>query len=186
VLFRAAIGLAVVAGAFVALVIVLAATGLLHLYRVPSSAMEPTLHCPQPASGCEGSAADRIVSLRWPGWSPARGDVVALHTPPLAAVRCGAGGVFVKRVIGLPGERWAERSGVVYIDGKRLEEPYVKPDRRDARTVGPVRIPSGRYFVEGDNRSSSCDSRAWGTVPRKSIVGKIVGTYWPPGRVTIR
>jgi signal peptidase I len=186
VLFRVAIGLAVVVGALIALVIVLTASGLLHLYRVPSSAMEPTLRCSEPYAGCEGSTEDRVLSLRWPGWSPARGDIVALHTPPLAALRCGAGGVFVKRVIGLPGERWAERAGVVYINGKRLDEPYVKPGRRDARTVGPLRIPSGRYFVEGDNRSSSCDSRAWGTVPRKSIVGKIVATYWPPSRVTIR
>ena len=184
--YRVPIGLAVFAGAVITLVIALIATGLLHLYRVPSSAMEPTLHCPQPDNGCEGSTPDRIVSLRWPGWSPGRGDIVAVRTPPLAVVRCGAGGIFVKRVIGLPGERWAERSGFVYIDGKRLGEPYVKPDRRDSRTVGPVRIPPGRYFVEGDNRNFSCDSRAWGTVARKSIVGKIVATYWPPGRVTIR
>ena len=98
-------------------------------------------------------------------------------------MRCGAGGTFVKRLIGLPGETWEERGGYVYINGKRLDEPYVLPRRRDARTIAPIKIPSGQYFMMGDNRSASCDSRAWGTVPRDDLIGKVFATYWPPGRI---
>ena len=58
-------------------------------------------------------------------WSPKRGDIIVFHTPPLASVRCGAGGTFVKRLIGLPGDTWEERDGYVYINGKRLNEPYI-------------------------------------------------------------
>ena len=157
-------------------------------YRIPSSSMEPTLHCARPGQGCEARLSDRVLANRfiYRLWSPKRGDIVVFHTPPLADVRCGAGGTFVKRLIGLPGETWEERAGYVYINGKRLDEPYVKPDRRDARTISPIKIRPGHYFMMGDNRSSSCDSRAWGTVPRGNLIGKVFATYWPPGRVTIR
>ncbi len=157
-------------------------------YRIPSSSMEPTLHCARPDTGCEARFSDRVLACRfcYRLWSPKRGDIVVFHTPPLADVRCGAGGTFVKRLIGLPGETWEERAGYVYINGKRLDEPYVKPDRRDARTISPIKIRPGHYFMMGDNRSSSCDSRAWGTVPRGNLIGKVFATYWPPGRVTIR
>jgi signal peptidase I len=157
-------------------------------YRIPSSSMEPTLHCARPDTGCEARFSDRVLACRfcYRLWSPKRDDIVVFHTPPLADVRCGAGGTFVKRLIGLPGETWEERSGYVYIDGKRLNEPYIKPDRRDARTISPIKIKPGNYFMMGDNRSSSCDSRAWGTVPRKNLIGKVFATYWPPSRVTIR
>ena len=157
-------------------------------YRIPSSSMEPTLHCARPDTGCEARFSDRVLACRfcYRLWSPKRGDIVVFHTPPLADVRCGAGGTFVKRLIGLPGETWEERAGYVYINGKRLDEPYVKPDRRDARTISPIKIRPGHYFMMGDNRSSSCDSRAWGTVPRGNLIGKVFTTYWPPGRVTIR
>jgi signal peptidase I len=92
----------------------------------------------------------------------------------------------VKRLIGLPGETWEERNGYVYIDGKKLDEPYVKPSRRDPRTIAPIKIAKDHYFMMGDNRSQSCDSRAWGTVPKKNLIGKVFATYWPPNRITIR
>ena len=157
-------------------------------YRIPSSSMEPTLHCARPGSECEARFSDRVLACRfcYRFWSPKRGDIVVFHTPPLADARCGAGGTFVKRLIGLPGDTWEERAGYVYIDGKRLDEPYIKPARRDARTITPIKIPPRHFFMMGDNRSSSCDSRAWGSVPRKNLIGKVFATYWPPSRITIR
>ncbi len=92
----------------------------------------------------------------------------------------------MKRLIGLPGDTWEERNGYVYIDGKRLNEPYIKPDRRDDRTIAPEVIPKEHYFMMGDNRQSSCDSRSWGTVPRKNLIGKVFATYWPPNRISIQ
>src|ERR687884_2273433 len=76
-----------------------------------------------------------------------RGDVVVFHAPPAAVRRCGAGGKLVKRVMGLPGETWSERDGFVYVDGKRLSEPYIRPRWRDRESRPPVRIPRGHYFV---------------------------------------
>jgi signal peptidase I len=157
-------------------------------YRIPSSSMEPTLHCARPGSECEARFSDRVLACRfcYRFWNPKRGDIIVFHTPPLAAVRCGAGGTFVKRLIGLPGELWEERGGYIYINGKRLNEPYIKAARRDSRTIAPIRIAPGNYFMMGDNRASSCDSRAWGTVPHQNLIGKVFATYWPPGRITIR
>jgi signal peptidase I len=142
-------------------------------YSVPSSSMEPTLHCARPGSECEGVTADGAVTQE-PVRDIKREDVVVFRTPALAEVRCGAGGTFIKRVIGLPGDRWEERSGFVYINGKKLDEPYVKTDRRDSRTIAPTAIPPASYFVMGDNRVSSCDSRAWGTVPAANLIGKVI------------
>jgi signal peptidase I len=157
-------------------------------YRIPSSSMEPTLHCARPGGECEAGFSDRVLACRfcYRFWSPKRRDIIVFHTPPLASVRCGAGGTFVKRLIGLPGEIWEERGGYVYINGKRLDEPYIKAARRDSRTISPIRIAPKHYFMMGDNRISSCDSRAWGTVPRGNLIGKVFATYWPPGRITIR
>lgn len=73
-------------------------------YSVPSSAMEPTLHCARPEQGCEAATADRIEAKE-PARDVKRGDVVVFETPPLTRARCGAGGIFVSRLIGLPGER---------------------------------------------------------------------------------
>jgi signal peptidase I len=157
-------------------------------YRIPSSSMEPTLHCARPGSECEARFSDRVLACRfcYRFWGPKRGEIVVFHTPPLAESRCGAGGTFVKRLIGLPGELWEERGGYVYINGKALNEPYIKAARRDSRTIAPIRIAPGHYFMMGDNRVSSCDSRAWGTVPHANLIGKVFATYWPPGRITIR
>src|SRR5438093_660339 len=102
-------------------------------YRIPSSSMEPTLHCARPATGCEAHWSDRVLANRliYHFRDPHRKEIIVFKTPPAAKLRCGAGGVFVKRLIGLPGEYLSERNGYVYINGKKLDEPYLKPDRRD-------------------------------------------------------
>jgi len=89
----------------------------------------------------------------------------------------------VKRIVGLPGEVVSERNGLVYVDGRKLAEPYVSPSRRDDRTAEWPRIAPDHYFVLGDNRSGSCDSRAWGTVPRENLIGPVFLTYWPLSRI---
>jgi signal peptidase I len=153
-------------------------------YKVPSSSMEPTLHCARPGVDCLATASDRIIARPYGTSRPHRGDIIALLTPPLASVRCGTApnATFIKRVIALPGERFEERDGYVYIDGKRLAETYVTAGRRDARTIGPATIPPGKYFIMGDARSSSCDSRAWGTLPARNVIGHALAIYWPATR----
>ena len=156
-------------------------------YRIPSPSMEPTLHCARSTIGCEGRYSDRVLACRlcYRFTSPKRGDIIVFQTPPLAAARCGTGGTYVKRLIGLPGETWEERGGYVFINGRRLNEPYVHADRRDDETIAPVKIAAGHYFMMGDNRTGSCDSRQWGTVPRANLIGKVIATYWPPWRMSI-
>ena len=161
-------------------------------YRIPSSSMETTLHCAKPAHGCEARFSDRVLANRfiYRFKDPERGDIVVFETPPAARMRCGAGGTFVKRLIGLPGERLELRSeqglSYVYINGKKLDEPYIGRNRRDARGPESFKIPQGQYFMMGDNRSQSCDSREWGTVPRENLIGKVFATYWPPNRISVR
>jgi signal peptidase I len=156
-------------------------------YRIPSSSMEPTLHCARPGSLCASRFSDRVLACRfcYRFHDPRRGDIVVFNVPPEAKQACGAGGVFVKRIIGLPGERWQEKDGYVYINGKRLVETYIKPERRDFNSWPSKRIPADNYFMMGDNRTSSCDSRRWGTVPRGNIIGKVFAIYWPPQRLRI-
>jgi signal peptidase I len=158
-------------------------------YRIPSSSMEPTLHCARPGNGCEARFSDRVLANRfiYHFRKPHRGDIIVFKTPPLAKERCGAGGTFVKRLVALPGETWQEKNGYVYIDGKKLIEPYVKSDRRDTGTSYPARqIPPGMYFMMGDNRTQSCDSREWGPVPRGNLIGEVFAVYWPPNRIGFR
>jgi signal peptidase I len=86
---------------------------------------------------------------------------------------------YIKRVIGIPGDVIAIQNGIVIVNDKRLEESYVPPEYRDQLSVLPQRIPQGEYFVLGDHRSSSNDSRMWGFVPRSYIYGKAVFVFWP-------
>jgi len=86
---------------------------------------------------------------------------------------------FIKRVVGLPGDEVEIRRGRVYINGKTLEEPYVPSQYIDTAAYGPVQIPRDEYFVMGDHRISSNDSRIFGPVPSAFIYGKAVFAYWP-------
>jgi signal peptidase I len=177
-----------------AVLIVLAVKAwIVNPYRIPSPSMETTLHCARPEPYCEAGSSDRVLANRfiYRFHSPRRGDIVVFHAPDAARREC-IGGIFVKRIIGLPGEAWSERNGVTYIDGRRLAEPYVAPSRRDGETktlrdIPPLgklrRIPAQMYLMEGDNRAHSCDSRVWGLVPRANIIGKVVLTYWPLNRL---
>ena len=110
---------------------------------------------------------------------PRRGEIVAFKIPPAAMVACGSGepATFIKRLIGLPGDRWREQDGFIYVNGKKLNEPYVEAWRRDRDTIPEKTVPKDQFVVLGDNRSPSCDSRRWGTVPRKNLVGRVVKIY---------
>jgi len=156
------------------------------IYRVPSSSMEPTLHCARPALGCLAAQVDQVAARPYGSDEPARGDIVVFRTPAAARLQCGAGGKFIKRVVGLPHERWSERNGDVYIDGRKLDEPYVGASRRDTKTFRGGPIPAGKYLLLGDNRASSCDSRYWGFVPRSSILGKVFEIKRGSKRIHIR
>jgi signal peptidase I len=158
-------------------------------YRIPSSSMEPTLHCARPGSGCMEQFSDRVLANRliYHFREPRRGEIVVFKTPRAAELACGGeGGTFVKRLIALPGERWREQDGDIYINDKKLDEPYIEPARRDALTSAEKLVPAGQYIMLGDNRSSSCDSRRWGAVPRENLVGPVFAVYWPPKRIGFR
>jgi signal peptidase I len=165
-------------------------------YRVPTSSMERTLNCARPGPGCLGSMSDRVLvnRLAYDFGSPQRGQIV-VFTSPARANLCewGDGGTtFVKRLIGLPGETVREdHHGFIWIrspDAKKwtkLPEPYLSRSARLADTTYFGRswhVPKGEYFMLGDNRPNSCDSRKWGSVPRSSLVGPVMFTYWPPTR----
>jgi signal peptidase I len=90
---------------------------------------------------------------------------------------------YIKRVIGLPGDTIAVQDGCVIVNGKRLVENYVPPEYRDDRPYPSTVVPPSEYFVLGDHRISSNDSRAWGFVPKNYIYGKAVFVFWPPDRI---
>jgi signal peptidase I len=168
----------------------------------PGSSLQPGQNPSQPStpssqvspSQCDGGSflgihfSDRVLvsRLSYDFGSPHRFDIVVFKPPKIAAKLCGGTfdtSVLIKRLIGLPGETVTEKHGFVYIDGKKLNEPYIKPNRRDDQT-GTWKVPKGHYFFMGDNRIGSCDSRRWGSVPRKDLIGPVFMTYWPPNRIS--
>lgn len=157
-------------------------------FRVPTSSMEPTLQCAKPGEGCTGSLNDRVIVAKivYRFRDPHRFEIAVFHAPPAAKARCDEGGTFLKRVIGLPGDQVSEKNGFFSVNGKKLNEPYISSYQRDSVTHTWPRDGKDRYFVMGDNRLASCDSRTWGTVPRSAFIGPVVATYWPPTRWTIR
>jgi signal peptidase I len=160
-------------------------------FEIPTPSMEPTLEIGQ-----------RILvnRLAYDFGAPQRGDIVVFHPP--ASLTCAvavpadepcprsgrvhAGDYYVKRVMGLPGERIAIRDGHPVIDGRELtREAYVAPCgmAAECNMERAVTIPKGEYFVMGDNRGDSDDSRIWGPIPESWIVGQVFASYWPPDRI---
>lgn len=164
-------------------------------YRIPSGSMLPTLRIGQRI------LVDRIST------SPGIGDIVVFHPPANYAAGCtdpaegqdqgGAGAepcgaaqarasnqTFVKRVVGIPGDRIAIRNGHVYRNGVRERDPYIYGCAGAAACDFPraITVPRGDYYMMGDNRGESDDSRFWGPVPRSWIIGKAFFSYWPPNR----
>ena len=113
-----------------------------------------------------------INALAYRFGEPRRGDIVAF------AHERGGPSVYLKRVIGLPGDRIAIARGTVLVNGSPLSEPYVRFD--DSRTFSDVTVPPGSYYVLGDNRPKSEDSRAWGFVPEDHLIGRAIFGVWPP------
>lgn len=132
-------------------------------FRVEGFSMEPTLHPGQYL------IVDK-VSYRL--HDPRRLDIIVFEFP--RAQRRD----FIKRLIGLPGETVELRGGVVYIEGRPLEEPYLQQPGQ--ASFGPVQVGPGEYFVLGDNRPNSSDSRTWGMLSRQDIIGRAWLSYWPP------
>jgi signal peptidase I len=154
-------------------------------YRIPSPSMEPTLHCAKPVPGCLSRVADRVIANRvvYRFHGPRRGDIVVFKAPARVKTACGTGGTYIKRIVGLPGEKVSMRNGFVLVNGVSLVEPYLRPGHRGHESGDWARIAGEGYFVLGDNRTMSCDSRRWGLVPRDNIVGRAEVIYWPPNRV---
>ncbi len=138
------------------------------MYYVPTGSMIPTLEID-----------DKVVATKF-SYSlhePERGDVVVFKYPVyeeqgLETV------VYVKRLIGLPGETLEIKNNTVYINGTPLEEDYVNSNT-NMPDYGPITIPEGEYFMMGDNRNDSSDSRIWGTVKAEYLIAKAQFIYWP-------
>ena len=165
-------------------------------FRIPSESMEPTLNIGQRV------LVDR-VSYRFS--NPHRGDIVVFKPPKGADDNtCGipsepndgrpceketpekSSSNFIKRVVAVPGDRLMVKDNRVYIDGKLQKEPFVAtntPCTNLCNLPRQVTIPPGHFFMMGDNRGESADSREWGPVPEKSIIGNAFFTYWPPRRL---
>jgi len=153
-------------------------TFVFQTFWIPSGSMVPTLN-----------VYDRVlVQKAFFTWHDVReGDIVVFSQPPLD--HCpGPPGDLVKRVIALPGQTIYSSGNSIYIDGRRLAEPYLPrydplgPPIPGSSPQHPYRVPPGQFYVLGDNRADSCDSRFWGPIEGSSIVGKVVLTFWHDGR----
>jgi signal peptidase I len=144
-------------------------------FWIPSASMVPTL-----------GVYDRIlVQKAFYTWHDVyEGDIVVFSHPPLDNCPGPQGGDLVKRVIALPGQTIYSSGNNIYVNGRLLAEPYLPnddplgPSIPDASSEHPYRVPPGDFYVLGDNRSDSCDSRYWGPIKGSSIVGKVVLVWW--------
>jgi signal peptidase I len=149
----------------------------LQTFWIPSSSMVPTL-----------SVYDRIlVQKAFFSWRDVhQGEIVVFSHPPLDRCPGPQQGDLVKRVIALPGQTIYSSGGHVYVDGKLLAEPYLPPDDRLGLAIAsarhPFRVPDGQFYMMGDNRAISCDSRYWGPIKGSSMVGQVRLVWWHDGR----
>lgn len=160
-------------------------------FRVEGSSMQPTLEegqyvlvnklvylrlAPQGLSSLLPFVNSDREEVIFPFSAPSLGDVVIFHFPRDPSRD------FVKRVIGVPGDVVEIKQGRVFLNGEEIDEPYVT--HPDQGSMAPRSIPENSFFVLGDNRRASNDSRDWGTVPAENIIGKAWVSYWPLDRLT--
>jgi len=144
-------------------------------FWIPSSSMVPTI-----------DVYDRVlVQKAFFTWHDVReGQIVVFSHPPLD--HCLGEGDLVKRVIALPGQTIYSSGNSIYVNGRLLAEPYLPQydplGPPIASSQHPYRVPAGEFYVLGDNRADSCDSRYWGPITGSSIIGKVVLTFWHDGR----
>ncbi|HEY3414291.1 MAG TPA: signal peptidase I [Armatimonadota bacterium] len=154
----------------------------MQAFYIPSESMVPTLE-----------KLDRLLVAKVPFWyrGPERGEILVFKAPQNAD-QDGIQRDFIKRCIGLPGETLQVRANNVFINGTKLDEPYVAQDsntdfgppaRPNVDNFGPIVIPAGHYFMMGDNRRNSMDSRYWGPLDRNRIVGRAWVRFWPLGKI---
>jgi signal peptidase I len=145
----------------IAIVLAFGVRAALRLYVIPSSSMAPTL-----------VPGDHIVVTPYRfGKTPNRGDVIVFRSPRAADE------LMIKRVIGTPGDLVETRAGRVIVCGHALPEPYVAAQATSGVIAAQI-IPAGTYFVLGDNRTDSLDSRSWGVLPREAVVGRARMVLW--------
>ena len=152
-------------------------------FSIPSTSMVPAL-----------DAHDRIlVQKAFFSWHRLHeGDIVVFTHPPLDHCGGPAATDLVKRVIALPGQTVYSAAGVLYVDGRRLREPYLPPHDLPGPPIpgasrqDPFRVPRGEFYMMGDNRAISCDSRFWGPVKGSSIIGRVVMLLWRNGHPDFR
>lgn len=135
-------------------------------FAVPSASMSPTLR-----------AGDHVVvdKLAYRFGEPRRRDLIVFRRPR------GGDELLLKRIVAVGGDRVGIADGVLTVDGRAVREPFVNRRLVDSVYFGPVRVPSDAVFVMGDRREDSVDSRSFGAVPRRLIVGRVDLRFWPPG-----
>jgi signal peptidase I len=152
-------------------------TFVFQTFYIPSGSMEPTLQ-----------VGDRIIvsKLSYDIHDPHRGDIIVFHAPAREASVCADPSIkdLVKRIIGMPGETISSQGNTILINGKPLAQPWFAPVPLGP-PIQPTKIPANSYFVMGDNRTNSCDSRDWGTLPRGNIIGHVVFRIWPISQIGI-
>ncbi len=145
----------------VAIVLAVAVRSMVRIYAIPSASMLPTLH-----------VGDHIVVIRDSGPEP--GDVVVFHAPDASDE------LMVKRIVARAGDLVGSTNGRLTIGGHVLAEPYLA-EAAATGTIVPQIVPANCYFVLGDNRGNSFDSRQWGVLPRERLVGRAVMVLWSSG-----
>lgn len=149
-----------------------------QVFFIPSTSMVPALQ-----------KGDRMLVLKaFFNWRDLHeGDIVVFTRPPRDHCPGPAGDDLVKRIIALPGQTIYSAGGAIYVDGRRLAEPYLPridplgPPIPDATRADPFHVPRGEFYLMGDNRAISCDSRYWGPVRGRSIIGRVVLLFWRDG-----